>query len=214
VNNTTTDLGRSSLLEFLDLGGLELPCWDLGLEKDVQLSVRTSLGLGQSEESPDQTDGSGGSPEVTGLGSKVPCGRVQHVWVKNTDDDTTNVVQVSGKDDSLGPQSSGSDLGDERVADGTNGDVVDEGEENEETTDTVLSSSGSSVDCAQDGGDQHDADQDTLSVEVEISSTEGPHEEPRGCGSDTTDDEHDQVEGGSGGGSETGGSKEVGSGTH
>ena len=176
--------------------------------------MKTYLGLGQSEESPDQTDSSGSGPKVTRLGTKVPFGRVQHVWVEDTDNNTTDVVQVSGEDDSLGPQSSGSDLGDERVADGTDGDVVDEGEENEKTTNTVLSALGSSVDCTQDSGDQHDADQDTLSVEVKISSTERLHEEPRRCGSNTTDDEHDQVEGGCSGGGKTGSGKEVGSGTH
>jgi hypothetical protein len=214
VNNSTTDLGRCRLLELLDLGGLELPCWNFLLKQDVQLSVRPAFGLGQSEESPDQTDSSGSGPKVTGLGTKVPFGRVQHVRVEDTDNDTTDVVQVSSEDDSLGPQSSRSDLSDERVTNGTNGNVVDEGEEDEETTNTVLSTLGGSVDCTQDSGNQHDANQDTLSVEVKISSTERLHEEPRRCGSNTTDDEHDQVEGGSSRRRETGGGKEVGSGTH
>lgn len=179
--------------ELVDNGGLELPSWNSLLEENVKLSVRSTLGLGKSEVSPDETAETSSGPKVTRLGTPVPSGRVEHVRVQDADNDTTDVVQVSGQDDGLGSESSGTNLSDERVADWTNGDIVDEGEDDQKSTDSP-SSGVRGVDCTEDTGEDHDGDEDALSVEVDVSSTERLHEEPRRGRSDTTDDEHDQVE--------------------
>ena len=216
MSESTSDTGSGvSLggLELVDLGRLELSGGHSVLEEDVELSVRSSLGLGESEVGPDETEHTGTEPEVSRLGTPVPGGRVEHVRVEDADDDTTQVVEVSGEDDRLGSQSGGTDLTDERVADRTDGDVVDESEDDEESADSPSGRVGG-LDRAEDTGEDHDETENDLAVDVDVPSTEGLHEEPRGDGSDTTDDEHDQVQGRSGLGGHAGGFEEVGGHTH
>lgn len=170
--------------ELIDPSGLELPGGDSVLEEDIKFTVRSSLGFGESEVGPDETTETSSSPEVTGFRTPVPSGRVEHVRVENTDDDTTQVVQVSSKDDSLGSESSRSNLSDERVTDGTDGKVVDECEDDQESTDGPSSRVGG-LNCAENTGEDHDDDKDALSVEVNVSSSGVFHDDPAQGGLDS-----------------------------
>lgn len=67
------------------------------------------------------------------------CGLTEHLGVQDIDDDTAEVVQVAGEDDGLGAQTGASDLGDEAVANGTDGKIVETGEQDEEGTDLTRS---------------------------------------------------------------------------
>ena len=215
MNDTTLTRSSASLgrLELVNNGSLEFSCGNPVLEKDIELAVRSSLRLGETEVGPDNTEKTGSAPEVTRLGSPVPGSRVEHVRVEDTDNDTTNVVQVSGEDNSLGSQSGRAHLGNEGVANGTNGNVVDESEDNEKGSNSP-SGTRRLLDCAEDTGEEHDRAASDLSPDVNITTTEWLHKEPRRDGSDTSDNKHDQVERRSSVGSETGRDEEVGGHSH
>lgn len=143
------------------------------------------------------------------LGSPVPGSGVQHVRVEEVYDDTADIVEVPGENDGLGSQSCGTDLGDERVTNRPNGYIVRESEDDEEGADTETAT-GRGRDGSEDTSEDHEDEEDDLTVKVEISSTERLHEEPRRDGTDTTNDEHDQVECGGGLGSQPSACQEVG----
>ena len=63
----------------VDLGLGELSRRDLSSKQDIDLSVRTSSKLWQGEESDDETDDGGTSPDKSALSSQVPTGRVEHL---------------------------------------------------------------------------------------------------------------------------------------
>jgi uncharacterized NAD-dependent epimerase/dehydratase family protein len=63
----------------------------------------------------------------------------EHLGVQDVDDNTAEVVQVSGEDDGLGAKTCASDLGDEAVADGADGKIVETGEHDEESPDLTRS---------------------------------------------------------------------------
>ena len=66
------------------------------------------------------------------LWAKIPFDRREHARNEDVVDDTDDVVGVSSEDDGLGTETSGGDLSDEAVADGSYGELVEEGEDDEE----------------------------------------------------------------------------------
>lgn len=119
---------------------------------------------------PDGSKDPGDEPDVTTLGGQVPGGTVQHVRIDNVDDETSDVVQVPRQDDRLGPESGRSDLGDERVTDGSDGQVVETGEKDQDGTGRVVLA-GSTFDCSQDTGEQHEKVERGGTPEVAASRT-------------------------------------------
>ena len=114
-------------MERIDHGGLKLPGRDTALKHDVQLSISPALGLGKAEKGPDETAGAETGPEEAGLASPVPGGGVEHVGEDDAVDDAEDVVEVAGEDDGLDAETGGREFGHERVADGADGGVVEEG---------------------------------------------------------------------------------------
>jgi hypothetical protein len=121
---------------------------------------------------PDDSDDSSDEPNVTGLGLEVPSGTVEHVRVDDVDDETSNVVQVSGEDDSLGSKSSRSDLGNQGVTDGSDGKIVDTSEEDEQSTSSVVLAGSLGLDCSQNTGDQHERSENDLTPKVTVEEGE------------------------------------------
>jgi hypothetical protein len=58
----------------------KLARWHALLEQDIQLGIRPSLGLRQSEEAPDEAHKRGAGPEKACLGLPVPRIGVEHIW--------------------------------------------------------------------------------------------------------------------------------------
>lgn len=201
-------------IELVDHGAGELPGGDSLFEEDIEFTISPSLGFGETVVSPDDTHDTGDGPDESGFGTQVQLVRVQEVRVDDTDDQTSDVVQVSGEDDGLGTETGGSDLGDQGVTDGTDGQIVSTGEDDEQGADSVVLSGTSALVETQTTDDEHDDEQGDFSPQIKSSSTGELHDEPRGNGSDTSDDEHDQVEGRGGGGRKTGESQEIGGVTH
>ena len=105
---------------------------------------------------PDCSEDTGSEPNVTGLGSQVPGGTVEHVRVDDVDDETSDVVKVSGEDDSLGSETGGSNLSDERVTDGSDSEIVETGKEDEDGSSSVVLAVSAGLDCSQHTGHQHE----------------------------------------------------------
>jgi hypothetical protein len=167
-----------------------------------------------SKLTPNCSEDTGSEPDVTRLGSQVPSGTVEHVRVDDVDDQSTDVVQVSGENDGLGSETGRSDLGDERVTDGSDGEIVKSGKEDEDGTGRIVLAVALGLDRSQDTGDQHQDVQSGGTPEVDGPSSGELHEPPRRDGTEGSDGEHDQVEGRGGGLAETGLLQEVGGVTH
>ena len=166
--------------EDIHIRSLELARIDPPLEQDVQLSVRASLGLRETEEDPDHHQEAHAGPEESALGAPAPTGRRggQLVGREDVDHDPADVVQVASENNGLGAQTGRGDLGDERVADGTDGEIVDECEEQQHGSD---SPSGSLVGSGSEGceaDDEEQAAERDRAVEVEGSSPGAVHHEP------------------------------------
>lgn len=78
--------------KLVDLGVLELAGRNTVLEKNVKLAERAVLGLGKAEEGPDDADDARTEPEVAGLRAPVPSGRVEHIRIEDSNNDTADVV--------------------------------------------------------------------------------------------------------------------------
>ena len=70
--------------------------------------------------------------EEGSLWAEIPFNGRKHARNEDVVDDTDDVVGVSSEDDGLGTETSGGDLSDEAVADGSYGELVEEGEDDEE----------------------------------------------------------------------------------
>jgi len=162
----------------------ELARGDSPLEQDVHLGVGASLWLRQTEEDPDDAESAAAGPEEGALGGPAPSvgfGR-QLVGGEDVDHDAADVVEVSGEHDGLGLEAGGGHLCDEGVADGTNGEVVDECEEKKHGADCPARGL---VGGWCDGGqadDEEKSEENAGTVEVECSSAGAVHQEPRSHG--------------------------------
>jgi hypothetical protein len=184
VHSTSLFLGLKLGINTLNLSSLELASRNSTLKENVELAIGSALGLRKTEISPDSTEEAGSSPEETGLGTPVPSRRVQHARSNDIGHDSDNVVCVSGEDDGLGSETGGGQLGDEGVADRSDGRIVGEGVDEKERSDGPLSSD---VVTASEGDTANGQEEDAhgkLTIEVEGPATEPAHEEP---GKDSTD---------------------------
>lgn len=100
----------------------------------IEHTISKTLWFRETEVGPDDTNGVGTSPEEAGLSAPVEGSWVHELWLDNTNDDTEDVVHVSGQDDSLDSETGRWHLSDQRVADGSDGNIVDEGEDKNEST--------------------------------------------------------------------------------
>lgn len=153
--------------EGVDFGVGELASTHFLLEQDVQLAVGPALGLWKAEEGPDDAEEAHASPEETGFGTPVPGGRVQHPGGDDVADEAADVVQVAGEHDGLLAETGRGQLGDEGVADGADGGIVDEGVDEKHGADGPLSGRVVARGQAQEADDeqQHVEDDETPQVE-------------------------------------------------
>ena len=100
------------------------------------MTYSSSPWFGKAEIGPEPAEGAHAGPEEARFTSPVPRGGVQHVGHDDAVDYAHDVVYVSRQHDGLGLQSCGGDFGDEGVADGADGDVVGEGIDEKQTTDS------------------------------------------------------------------------------
>lgn len=199
-------------IKHLGGGGLELSGWNTLLEQQVQLGEGSALGLWQLEPTPDGGEQSEATPEQTGLGLPVPGGRVQHVRHDDGDDDTGDVVEVSGQDNGLGSQLGRWNLGDQTVTDWADRQVVDEGENQKQGTDGpggVLG--GGEAETADNEQDDRLGDE---TAEVDVESAELLRQEPGRNSTDQTQGVLDDGEGEGVGGGQAGVLVEVGGVSH
>lgn len=162
-----------------NLGLPELACRNALVKENLELAVGAASGLGQTEPGPDEADGAADRPEETALGAPVPRRRVQHQRGENVGRDASDVVQVTRKHNSLGPQTGRAEFGDEGVADGADGAVVHEGVDEEQAADGPLRGDvGLSGQRGEPNGCQ-DGAHDALAREVESASAKVLHQEPR-----------------------------------
>lgn len=133
----------------------------------------------------------------------VPSGRVDHVRSQDAADDPDDVVRVSAEGDRLDEELSRGDLTDDRVADRTDGELVDSRPAEHHPPRSQRGGLGvlvpDKVHAAHDT--EHDAES-ALAVEVERPSTESPgHQGPGSEDADTVDSvlTEDEREGGGSG---------------
>ena|ERR1700761_6487134 len=126
--------------ERINFGAGKLASRNLLLKERVELSITAALGFWESEVAPGEAQEAGSSPEEAGLGSPVPCGWVELAWGEDVGDDAANVVEVTCQHHGLLSESGGRDFGDERIADGSDGAVVDKCEEEKHASDSPLRS--------------------------------------------------------------------------
>lgn len=111
-------------VELRGIRGAELASGDLVGEEDVQFTVGPSLGFGEAEVRPRETERVEAEPEEAGLGPPVPCGGVEHVRGDDAVDDPEHVVDVAREHDGLGAETGGGQFGDEGIADGPDGQII------------------------------------------------------------------------------------------
>jgi len=93
----------------------KLPGWNTLHEHNIQLLKCAILRLRQTEPSPNSRDSRQTSPEESSLALKIPLRGIHHIRLQYTTDDVTNIVSRTTEHDSLGTQTSGTDLSDDRV---------------------------------------------------------------------------------------------------
>lgn len=136
---------------------MELPRRHAPLKQNIQLTIRPSLRLRQTEIRPHPTEEADPRPEKTSLSTPIPRSGVKHVWRDDTIDNTEDVVDVTGQHDGFGLQAGGGQFGNEGVADGAHSQIVDERVDEEKGANTpggVLAFRyGSEADTKQQGGE-------------------------------------------------------------
>merc|ERR1711964_199213 len=95
----------------------KLPGWNTLHEHNIQLLECAVLRLGQTEPGPNSRDSCQTRPEESSLALEVPFCGVHHIRLQYTTDNVTNIVSRTTEHDSLGPQTSGTNLSDDRVDD-------------------------------------------------------------------------------------------------
>ncbi len=97
-------------------------------------ATATYLGLRETEVCPDEAEQIESAPEEAGLSTPRPRSGIHHARLESADDDTHDVVNVTGQDDSLDSEAGGWQLGHEGVADRANSEVVDERQDENQGT--------------------------------------------------------------------------------
>jgi len=82
------------LLISINLVTFELPRPNPLGEQNVQLLVRSALSLGVAEESPQEEEEAGATPDKGGISAQVPLQRIHAVGFNDSDHYTSNVVGV------------------------------------------------------------------------------------------------------------------------
>ena len=98
--------------ELVDMGSSEVPSRDSVLKEDIQLSVGSSLGFGNSEVGPDEAKEAEAGPKESSFATPVQGIGVEEVGHDDCVDDTKDVVNDSRDDNSLCTESSGGNFGD------------------------------------------------------------------------------------------------------
>lgn len=113
--------------ENVDLCFCEFSCADPLLEEQVKLGESATAGLRYTEVSVNDAQEATASPEESGVVAPCPSAGVEHVRSQNTAHNADDVVKVTSEDDGLDLEAASGDLGDEGVADGTDGQLVTQG---------------------------------------------------------------------------------------
>ena len=99
-------------------------------------------------------------------GGTYPGTRVQHAGGQDIADDGSEIVEVARQDDGLLTKTSRGNLGDNGIADRADGDVVDTGEDQEESADGPLSAGVTPVDGSQRADDDKDGNHSQITADV------------------------------------------------
>lgn len=94
----------------INLSSLKLACGDALSKEQVNLFVRSVLGLWQAQDCPCQCGESRATPEEASVTLEVRSTRVHKVRLQDLRDDRDNVVGIAGKADGLLTKSSSSSL--------------------------------------------------------------------------------------------------------
>jgi hypothetical protein len=174
LNKSFSILGINVDIELPELAGL-----DFIRKQHVQLFIGTILALGKSEESPDKEEKRSTCPEESSLALQVQCGGVQQVRVDSTTDDVSDIVCNSGKTDTLVAQAGCGCFADDGVADGSDGEVVDEKPHEHHDCLCIVAGDTCSV-CGADGtGCAEDDGKETQAPEIQGAAAESGEEVPR-----------------------------------
>jgi hypothetical protein len=132
--------------------------------------------LGPRNSPPNQTEDVGARVEEGGLGTPVPSGGGQHSRSDRITEDTREVVDESSEHDRLGSKTTGTGLGDDGIADGSDGRHVDQGLDDEERSDGP----GSALRvCKAQSTDGQEANKHTgKTSHIKSGSSEFDHQEP------------------------------------
>ena len=155
---------------------LELPSGDAALEEDVELAVRAAFRFRQTEKYPNDEEEAGAGPEEARLGAPVPRCRSELVVGDDVRHNAADVVHVASDDDGFGAESGRRDLGDERVADGADGEVVSEREDEQHGADGPTSARG--LGDRGEANDHQQRKQCAAAVQVKVAAADEPHQEP------------------------------------
>ena len=167
------------------------------LKQHIQLRITPAPRLRKSEPHPDQAHKIRTGPEERRERTPVPrCGR-KLVVGEDIDGDASDVGAHACHDDGFGLEEGGGEFGDEGVADGADGGVVDEGEEEDDAADGPLKG-GVVLTDAEEADDEDEREEEGLTGDVEGTTPEAGHEDPGEEAGDDADgvDAHGECEGG------------------
>lgn len=110
----------------IDLSRAELPRRCLLCKQNVHLLKSAAPRLGESEISPSSHAESRSRPKEAGLTLQVRSRGVDEIWLKETDDDIHDLVEVAGQDDRLASESYGAGFGNDSICYRANSEGIGE----------------------------------------------------------------------------------------
>lgn len=163
--------------KLIDPSGAELPGADMVLEQDVEFTVRPALWFREAEVVVDEQQQASSGPEEARLRAPVPLGVEQHARHEGVVDDAADVVEVAGQYDGFDLEAGGWDVGNQRIADGADGDVVHERVDHEERAGRQRGAA-SRTGHAHAANDHEETEQDSEAPEIQSPTTDMRHQEP------------------------------------
>jgi hypothetical protein len=138
-----------------------------------------ALGLRQTEDGPYETDETERCPDIASLALRIPGGRVENGRVQEVGADTSDVVAVAGKDCNLDPKTSGRDLRDETIGDGSGSKVEGKYEDKLEGSRRIAQTGSCVAHDTQETHQHRYCAHDTETSDKQLSSINPLHTKPR-----------------------------------
>ena len=169
---------RTTSAEWIHNSRPEGSGFNVGFEQDVHFGGGSSLGLWEAEKRPDERQGAECGPDETAFAPKIPCTRVEDRWVEEVGTNAGDVVRISSQDDGLDSEAGRWDLAHQAVADGTNGEIVREDEDDQKGPGSPTQGRIRRGSDAEEANNQKATEENRQADDVELSPSDSWHQEP------------------------------------